>query len=43
VLTVNAETGIPVSSVETGGGLPTAVATDQVSRVTLANIAAGRF
>jgi hypothetical protein len=43
VLTVNARTGIPVSSVESGGGLPTAVQTDQVSRVTLAGIAAGKF
>jgi hypothetical protein len=43
VLTVNARTGIPVSSVETGGGLPTAVETDQVSRVTLADILAGKF
>jgi len=43
VLTVNARTGIPVSSVESGGGLPTAVETDQVSRVTVAGIAAGKF
>ena len=43
VLTVNARTGIPISSVESGGGLPTAVATDQVSRVTLADIKAGQF
>jgi hypothetical protein len=43
VLTVNAKTGIPVSSVESGGGLPTAVETDQVSRVTLANVKAGKF
>jgi hypothetical protein len=43
VLTVSATTGIPVSSVESGGRLPTAVETDQVSRVTLANIEAGKF
>jgi hypothetical protein len=43
VLTVNARTGIPISSVESGGGLPTAVATDQVSRVTLADIEAGKL
>jgi hypothetical protein len=43
VLTVNARTGIPISSVESGGGLPTAVETDQVSRVTLADIEAGKF
>jgi hypothetical protein len=43
VLTVNATTGIPVSSVDSGGGLPTAVESDQVSRVTLADIEAGKF
>ena len=43
VLTVNAKTGIPISSVESGGGLPTAVETGQVSRVTLADIEAGKF
>lgn len=43
VLTINAKTGIPVSSVESGGGLPTAVETSQVSRVTLADIQAGKF
>jgi hypothetical protein len=43
VLTVSARTGIPISSVESGGGLPTAVETNQVSRVTLADIKAGRF
>jgi hypothetical protein len=43
VLTVNARTGIPISSVESGGGLPAAVETNQVSRVTLAGIEAGRF
>ena len=43
VLTVNAKTGIPVSSVESGGGLPTAVESDQVSRVTVADIEAGKF
>jgi hypothetical protein len=43
VLTVNAKTGIPVSSVESGGGLATAVESDQVSRVTVAEIEAGKF
>ena len=43
VLTVNAKTGIQVSSVESGEGLATAVETDQVSRVTLAAIKAGKF
>jgi hypothetical protein len=43
VLTVNARTGIPISSVESGGGLPAAVETNQVSRVTLAGIEAGKF
>lgn len=43
VLTVNAKTGMPISSVETGGGLPKAVETDQVSRVSLADVEAGRF
>jgi hypothetical protein len=43
VLTVNAKTGVPVSSVESGGGLATAVETDQVSRVTVAAIEAGKF
>ena len=43
VLTVSAKTGIPVSSVESGGGLPTAVETDQVSRLTVADIEAGKF
>jgi hypothetical protein len=43
VLTVNARTGIPISSVESGGGLPTAVETNLVSRVTLAGIEAGKF
>jgi hypothetical protein len=43
VLTVNARTGIPISSVESGGGVPTAVETNQVSRVTLAGIEAGKF
>jgi len=43
VLTVSARTGIPISSVESGGGLPTAVETNQVSRVTLADIKAGKF
>ena len=43
VLTVNAKTGVQLSSVETGAGLATAVETDQVSRVTLAVIKAGKF
>jgi hypothetical protein len=43
VLTVNARTGIPISSVESGGGVPTAVQTDQISRVTLADVKAGKF
>jgi hypothetical protein len=43
VLTVSAKTGVPVSSVESGGGLSTAVETDQVSRVTVAAIEAGKF
>ena len=43
MLTVNAKTGVPVSSVESGGGLATAVETDQVSRVTVADIKAGKF
>jgi hypothetical protein len=43
VLTVNATTGLPVSSVSTTPGVPAATETYQVSRVTLANIEAGRF
>jgi hypothetical protein len=43
VLTVNARTGIPISSEESGGGAPTSVETNQVSRVTLADIEAGKF
>lgn len=43
VLTVNAKTGEQVSSVESGAGLATAVETDQVSRVTLAAVEAGKF
>jgi hypothetical protein len=43
VLTVNATTGLPVSTVSTTPGVPTATETYQVSRVTLANIKAGRF
>jgi hypothetical protein len=43
VLTVNAKTGEQVSSVETGAVLPTAVETDQDSRVTLAAVEAGKF
>jgi hypothetical protein len=43
VLTVNATTGMPVSSVSTTSGVSAAVETYQVSRVTLANIEAGKF
>jgi hypothetical protein len=43
VLTVNAMTGLPVSSVSNTPGVPAGVETYQVSRVTLANIAAGKF
>jgi hypothetical protein len=44
VLTINATTGLPVSSVEPAAqGVPRSVTTYQVSRVTLANIAAGKF
>jgi len=43
VLTVNAMTGLPVSSVSTTPGGPTGVETYQVSRVTLADIEAGTF
>jgi hypothetical protein len=43
VLTVNATTGLPVSIVSTTPGGPAAVETFQISRVTLANIKAGKF
>ena len=43
MLTVNATTGLPVSSVSTTPGVPTAVETYQVFRVTLATIEAGKF
>ena len=43
VVTVNAMTGLPVSSVESGGGLTTAGETDRVSRVRVADIEAGKF
>jgi len=43
VLTVNARTGTPIRSVVTGRGMPTSVETFQVSRVTLADIKAGKF
>jgi hypothetical protein len=43
VLTVNATTGLPVSSVSTSTGVPPATETYQVSRVTLADIEAGKF
>jgi hypothetical protein len=43
VLTVNATTGLPVSSVSTTPGVPAGVETYQVSRVMLASIEAGKF
>jgi hypothetical protein len=44
VLTINAVTGMPVSSVSgVPGQAPSSVVTFQVSRVTLASIAAGKF
>ena len=43
VLTVNATTGLPVSIVSTTPGVPTAVEAFQISRVTVADIEAGRF
>jgi hypothetical protein len=43
VLTVNATTGLPVSSVSTNPGVSAGVETYQVSRVTLAAIEAGKF
>ena len=43
VLTINATTGLPVSSVSTTPGVPAAVETYHVSRVTLANVKAGKF
>jgi hypothetical protein len=43
VLTINAKTGMPISSVVTLPQVPTSVETYQVSRVTLANIKAGKF
>jgi hypothetical protein len=43
VLTVNATTGLPVSIVSTTPGMSAAVETFQISRVTLANIKAGKF
>lgn len=43
VLTVNATTGLPVSMVSTTPGVPPAMETFQVSRVTLADVQAGRF
>ena len=43
VLTVNATTGLPVSSVSTTPGVSAGVETYQVSRVTLASIEAGKF
>jgi hypothetical protein len=43
VLTINARTGMPISSVMRGRGMPTSVETFRVSRVTLADIKAGKF
>lgn len=43
VLTVNATTGLPVSIVSTTPGAPTAVEAFHISRVTVADIEAGRF
>jgi hypothetical protein len=43
VLTVNATTGLPVSIVSTATGVPPAEEFYQISRVTLANIMAGKF
>ena len=43
VLTINARTGVPISSVVTGRGMPASVETFRVSRVTLADIKAGKF
>jgi hypothetical protein len=43
VLTINARTGMPIGSVVTGRGMPTSVETFRVSRVTLADIKAGKF
>ena len=43
VLTIKARTGMPISSVVTGRGMPTSVETFRVSRVTLADIKAGKF
>jgi hypothetical protein len=43
VLTINARTGMPIGSVVTGRGMPTSVETFRVSRVTLADVKAGKF
>jgi hypothetical protein len=43
VLTVNATTGLPLSSVSTTPGVPAGVETYRVSRVTVAGIEAGKF
>ena len=43
VLTISARTGVPIRSVVTIPQVPTSVETFQVSRVTLADIEAGRF
>jgi hypothetical protein len=43
VLTINARTGMPISSVVTLPQVPTSVETYQVSRVTLAGVKAGKF
>jgi hypothetical protein len=43
VLTINAKTGMPISSVVTLPQVATSVETYQVSRVTLAGVKAGKF
>jgi hypothetical protein len=43
VLTVSATTGLPVKSVSTMPGVPAGVETYRVTRVTLANVEAGKF
>ncbi len=43
VLTISARTGTPIRSVVTGRGMPTSVETFQVSRVTVADVEAGKF
>lgn len=43
MLTLNATTGLPVSSVSAIPGVPTSADSYQASRVTLAGIEAGKF